>query len=313
VSSVTIKVAPEVEGTRLDSFLSTVPDVGSRTRAQRLIAEGMVLVDGETRGKNHRLRAGEVIDATLPPPRETGLEPEEMDLDIPYEDRWLLVVDKPAGMVTHPAKGHDSGTLVHGLLAHGAAGGEHPRRPGIVHRLDKDTSGLLVVARDAETHRLLVDLLSRHEVRRTYIALVHGSFQTAEGTIDAPVGRDRADRQKMSVGGDAGRDAVTHFRVLESWKDAGRAHGGDDGYSLLEVELETGRTHQIRVHLAAIGHPVAGDTTYGRRHDALGIGRQFLHAARLGFRHPHTGETVEVESPLPDDLSTVLQHLRGRS
>ncbi len=296
---------------RLDKLLSSATEIGSRAVAQRLIARGLVKVNGREQSKKYKVSAGESVQAAVPPPEPSELEPEDMELSIPYEDRYLLVVDKPAGIVTHPARGHGSGTLVHGLLGHQIAGGEHPQRPGIVHRLDKDTSGLLVVARDGETHRRLVEMLSRHEIERTYIALVHGHFETSEGTVKAPVGRDTARRQQMAVSGKGGRDAITHFRVLDSWEEAGRARRKDpgSGYSLLEVKLETGRTHQIRVHLAAIGHPVAGDTVYGRRQDTLYVGRQFLHSASLSFKHPRTGKRVEIESPLPADLQTVLDAL----
>ncbi|GBE57938.1 ribosomal large subunit pseudouridine synthase D [bacterium BMS3Abin01] len=316
-SRITIQAGADEQGIRLDKLLASVPEIGSRAAAQRLIAAGRVLVDGVAGSKKHRVRPGEEIEAVMEPPEELSLQPEDLGLSIPYEDRWLLVVDKPAGVVTHPGRGHDHGTLVHGLLAHQVAGGESPHRPGIVHRLDKDTSGLLVVARDDATHRLLVEMLRRHQIERTYIALVHGYFETREGTIDAPVGRDAANRQRMSVAGTAGRAAVTHFRVIRSWAGDGSGRGRRKepgaGLSLLEVRLDTGRTHQIRVHLEAIGHPVAGDTTYSRRRDRLGIGRQFLHATRLTFSHPQTGETIEVQSPLPDDLQSVLDRLEQGS
>lgn len=302
------------DGERLDKLLATAPEIGSRAAAQKLIAGGLVLVDGEPQTKNFRVRAGQLVRASVPRPAAPDMTPEPMDLDIPFEDQYLLIVDKPAGIVTHPAKGHDAGTLVHGLLAHQIAGGEHPHRPGIVHRLDKDTSGLLIVAKDEETHRRLVKMMAAHEVERTYLALVHGLFETREGTVEAPVARDTSQRQRMAVARGRGREAVTHFKVAGSWP--GRMHkagevgaAGTDGFSLLEVKLETGRTHQIRVHLAAIGHPVAGDKVYGRRRDVLEIGRQFLHSARLVFRHPRTGEKVEVDSQLPVELAAVLKHL----
>ncbi|MHB8168271.1 MAG: RluA family pseudouridine synthase [Thermoleophilia bacterium] len=304
------------DGARLDVLLAGLPAVGSRAAAQKLIAGGLALVDGEPRAKNFRVRRGQRLAVSVPPPPVSDLVPEPMTFDIPYEDPYLLVVDKPAGIVTHPAKGHDSGTLVHGLLAHQIAGGANPHRPGIVHRLDKDTSGLLIVAKDEETHRLLVRMMAAHEVNRTYLALVHGLFETREGTVEAPVARDSRVRQRMAVSR-GGREAVTHFRVLKSWTGRPRgaagtpgaagAHGG--GFSLLEVQLETGRTHQIRVHLAAIGHPVAGDRVYGQRRDTLAVGRQFLHSARLNFHHPRTDEMVTAESPLPDDLRQVLDQL----
>ncbi|MHB0915476.1 MAG: RluA family pseudouridine synthase [Thermoleophilia bacterium] len=306
-----IRVSAEEEGTRLDKLLSTAPAIGSRTVAQRMIAAGQVTVDGERRSKNYQVRAGEAVAAEVPAVPDSTLEPESMKLDIPFEDEYLLVVDKPPGIVTHPARGHATGTLVHGLLAHRIAGGDSPQRPGIVHRLDKDTSGLMVVARDSEAHRRLAAMFARHEVERTYLALVHGTFATREGTVDAPVGRDSSRRKQMSVATQQGREAVTHFRVVDSWAGDGvKPRGkGSSGFSLLEVRLETGRTHQIRVHLAAIGHPVAGDGTYGQRRDVLGVGRQFLHSARIRFEHPLTGETIELESPLPPDLQAALDRL----
>lgn len=307
---VRITAGTEDEGRRLDKLLAGLPAIGSRTAAQRLIAAGMVTVDGAGRGKNYLVHPGEVIEAEVPAAADSRLEPEPMGLDIPYEDEYLLVVDKPAGIVTHPAKGHPRGTLVHGLLAHSIAGGNSPQRPGIVQRLDKDTSGLMIVAKDGETHRRLSGMLARHAVERTYLALVHGLFETHEGTIEAPVGRDNARRQQMSVAAQHGRDAITHFRVVESWSGEGKGRGkASAGFSLLEVRLETGRTHQIRVHLAAIGHPVAGDATYGRRRDVLAIGRQFLHSARIRFEHPMTGAVIDLESPLPGDLQAALARL----
>lgn len=313
-----IEVTPADTGERLDRLVAAAPGIGSRAAAQKLIVAGMVSVDGQERSKNYRVSAGEKVEVLLAVSEPLDLEPEDMDLDIPYEDENLLVVNKPAGIVTHPAKGHNTGTLVHGLLGRQITGGEHQHRPGIVHRLDKDTSGLLIVARDEETHRHLTEALSRHKIERTYLCLVHGIFETREGTIEAPLGRDARERQQMAVTKRGGRDAVTHFRVLESWggaagadKSAAAPRRGAGGYSLIEVRLETGRTHQIRVHLAAIGHPVAGDKVYGRRKDELGVGRQFLHSARLRFTHPETGVTVDVSSPLPPDLDSVLGKLRG--
>ncbi len=316
--TIAISVGPAQEGQRLDRLLAGDPAVGSRAAAQKLISSGLVTAGGRTRSKNYRVHAGEDIEVRVPPPEAQELEPEAMELVIPYEDAHLLVVDKPAGLVTHPARGHYRGTLVHGLLGHQIAGGEHPHRPGIVHRLDKDTSGLLIVAKDEETHRRLVRAMAAREIRRTYLALVHGLFATREGTIEAPLGRDARERQRMAVAGRRGREAVTHFRVIESWADGAGAAGRKrtraeaEGFSLLEVRLETGRTHQIRVHLAAIGHPVAGDSVYGRRRDVLGVGRQFLHSARLEFDHPVTGEHIGLESPPPVDLDRVLAGLRER-
>jgi 23S rRNA pseudouridine1911/1915/1917 synthase len=250
------------------------------------------VVDGERRPKSFRLEGGEEVGFEPPEP-EPRLEPEEVPLRIAYEDEHLLVVDKPAGIVVHPAPGHPTGTLVHGLLGE-LGGGEAPERPGIVHRLDRDTSGLLVAARTEDAYRGLRDLVERRELERRYKALVRGRPQSRRGRIEAPIGRDRHEPTRMSLDTDTPRDAVTHFEVERLL----------DGHALLDVRLETGRTHQIRVHLAAIGLPVVGDPVYGVRDPELG--RQFLHAWRLAFRHPVTGEQVEVESPLPADLQTAL-------
>jgi len=223
-----------------------------------------------------------------------------MDLVVPYEDEHLLVVDKPAGLVVHPAPGHARGTLVHGLLAYDVEGGDEPERPGIVHRLDRDTSGLLVVARSPEAHRALQKLVQTRELTREYRALVVGRPRSRSGTIDAPIGRDRNDPLRHSLDTDSPRDAVTHFELEELLAR----------HALLRVTLETGRTHQIRVHLAAIDLPVAGDPVYGRA-DELGLRRQFLHAARLAFEHPITGGQVDISSPLPPELETALGAARS--
>jgi 23S rRNA pseudouridine1911/1915/1917 synthase len=230
----------------------------------------------------------------------SDLEPEAMDLRVAYEDEHLLVVDKPAGLVVHPAPGHATGTLVHGLLAHAVEGGDEPERPGIVHRLDSDTSGLIVVARSAEAHRRLQGLIRRREVERHYLALVVGRPRSRTGRIEAPIGRDRHDPTRHSLDTATPRDAVTHFELVELLPR----------HALLDVRLETGRTHQIRVHLAAIDLPVAGDPVYGRSRE-LGLERQFLHAARLTFPHPFTGERVDTESPLPPDLAEALEAARA--
>jgi len=295
-----LRVPPESSGTRLDRFLAELPEVGSRAVAERLVRDGGVLVDGRARSKSHRLDGGEELEFEPPATRPSGLEPEEMDLAIPYEDEHLLVVDKPAGLVVHPAAGHHTGTLVHGLLAYDVEGGEESERPGIVHRLDRDTSGLLVVARSPEAHRRLEEIVRRRLLTREYVALVVGRPRSWRGTIDAPIGRDRRDPLRHSLDTDSPRAAVTHFEVTELIGE----------HALLRVTLETGRTHQIRVHLAAIDLPVAGDPTYGRAGD-LGLERQFLHAARLAFEHPFTGEPVDVTSPLPPDLDESLATLRA--
>ena len=253
-------------------------------------------MDGEPSPKSRRLQGGEDVEFD-PPAGSPELAPEEVDLRIAYQDDHLLVVDKPAGVVVHPSPGHATGTLVHGVLAHGAAGGED-ERPGIVHRLDRDTSGLLVVARSNEAHEQLKELVRAHGLERTYTALVRGRPRSRKGRIEAPIGRDRRDPTRRSLSTDAPREAVTHFRLLELLGQ----------HALLRVDLETGRTHQIRVHLAAIGLPVVGDPVYGVPDPALG--RQFLHATRLAFDHPITGKRVEVDSPLPRELAGYLEELR---
>jgi 23S rRNA pseudouridine1911/1915/1917 synthase len=267
--------------------------------AERLLSGGGVLVDGRARAKSHKLEGGEELEFEPPPVPTSTLEPQEMDLVVPYEDEHLLVVDKPAGLVVHPAPGHARGTLVQGLLAYDVVGGDEPERPGIVHRLDRDTSGLLVVARSPEAHRRLQELVQSRALTREYVALVVGRPRSRRGTIDAPVGRDRHDPLRQSLDTDTPRDAVTHFEVQELLPR----------HALLRVTLETGRTHQIRVHLAAIDLPVAGDSLYGRPGD-LRLERQFLHAARLAFQHPFTGTEVDISSPLPADLETALAGAR---
>ena len=292
-------VPPESAGERLDRFLSQMPEIGSRAVAERMLRGGGVLVDGRTRPKSHKLEGGEELEFEPPPAPTSTLEPQAMDLVIPYEDEHLLVVDKPAGLVVHPAPGHARGTLVQGLLAYDVEGGDEPERPGIVHRLDRDTSGLLVVARSPEAHRRLQELVQSRALTREYVALVAGRPRSLRGTIDAPVGRDRHDPLRQSLDTDTPRDAVTHFEVEELLPR----------HALLRVTLETGRTHQIRVHLAAVDLPVSGDSLYGRPGD-LGLERQFLHAARLAFEHPFTGAAVDLSSPLPGDLEAALANAR---
>jgi 23S rRNA pseudouridine1911/1915/1917 synthase len=301
-------VPPESAGERLDRFLAQLPEIGSRAVAERLLVGGAVLVDGHARAKSYMLTGGEQVEFEAPRAATSTLEPEPMDLVVPYEDEHLLLVDKPAGIVVHPARGHSRGTLVHGLLTldaeaggagGGPRGGDEPDRPGIVHRLDRDTSGLLVVARSAEAHRALQELVRGRKVTREYVALAVGRPRSRAGTIEAPIGRDRHDPLRHSLDTDVPRDAVTHFEVEELFPR----------HALLRVTLETGRTHQIRVHLAAIDLPLAGDPLYGRPGE-LGLGRQFLHARRLAFTHPITGRAVDVSSPLPTDLEAALATLR---
>jgi 23S rRNA pseudouridine1911/1915/1917 synthase len=302
VSELHLQVGAEDAGGRLDRFLAE--PLGSRARAQALIERGSVSVDGRAVAKRHVLAEGETVLVALPdepPPHAEDQRARDGTLfTVAFEDEHLLVVDKPAGVVVHPARGHHTGTLSQALAVRGAGGGEDPSRAGIVHRLDRDTSGLLVVARSDAVHRALKHQLAQRELRREYLALVEGTPQARTGTIEAPIGRDRRDRVLMSIDTDAGRDARTHFEIERLLPQA----------ALLRVVLDTGRTHQIRVHLAAIGLPVAGDPQYGRV-GAFGLSRQFLHATRLAFAHPVTGEPVDVVSELPSDLRDALRRAGG--
>jgi 23S rRNA pseudouridine1911/1915/1917 synthase len=298
----------EVAGRRLDEVVAELAGV-SRARAARWAEEGLVEVDARPRPKSHRLRGGERL-AWAPPaaPPPGGPVPEDLPLAVRYEDDRLLVVAKPAGLVVHPGPGHPTGTLVNALLGRLGtrlpAGGGAGDRPGIVHRLDKDTSGLLLVAKDDGAHLALSRDLAAHRVERRYLALVQGRLAAETGTVDAPVGRHPRDRRRMAVVAKGGRRAVTHWRVLETFP----------AVQLAEASLETGRTHQVRVHLASLRHPLVGDRTYGADPvlaARLGVARPFLHAWRLGFRHPTDGHQVELTEPLPDDLQSVLDRLRG--
>jgi 23S rRNA pseudouridine1911/1915/1917 synthase len=298
VASTRHAVPETAAGERLDRFVSAIPGVGSRAAAERLLAAGKVLVDGLPRPKSHRLEGGEevTVDLAAAPVAPPAPPP---DLRIAYEDDHVLVVDKPAGLVVHPAAGHASGTLVQALAGRSAGG--DPERQGIVHRLDRDTSGLLVVARTEQAYEGLRALVARRELEREYLALVRGRPRSRTGRIEAPIGRDRRDPTRRSLDTDAPKNAITHFELVELLDDQ----------ALLRVHLETGRTHQIRVHLAAIGLPVVGDPVYGAPEPALR--RQFLHAARLAFDHPVTGRRVEVVSPLPADLEGALALARTRT
>jgi 23S rRNA pseudouridine1911/1915/1917 synthase len=290
----TVLVVPaEAAGERLDQFIAG--HLGSRAAATRAV-EGGTRVDGRPRPKSYRLEGGERVELpALEPaaPTESAQRPVGPEPRIAWQDQHLAVIDKPAGLVVHPGAGRSAGTLVD-ALAGIVAGGEDPERPGIVHRLDRNTSGLLVVSRTDEAHERLSKLVKRHELERTYLALVRGRPASRSGRIEAPIGRDRDDPTRRSLDTDSPREAITHFDVLET-------HGD---HALLRVTLETGRTHQIRVHLAAIELPVVGDPVYGASDTALH--RQFLHATRLAFPHPFTGERVEVDSPLPPELAEYL-------
>jgi 23S rRNA pseudouridine1911/1915/1917 synthase len=281
-------------GERLDVFLAE--PLGSRARAQRLIDAGAVLVDGAAVPKRHRVAAGELVVVDDAADQLPDGDPSEVaDYRVAFEDEHLLVVDKPAGVVVHPARGHWHGTLAQALEGR-AAGGPDAFRAGIVHRLDRDTSGLLVVAKSDAVHNALKELLQRREITREYLALVEGRPPARSGTIDAPIGRDRRLRTRHSIDTDEAREAVTHFTIERALPKS----------TLLRVRLETGRTHQIRVHLREIGHPVCGDPEYGTA-GLYGLERQFLHAEHLAFTHPVTGAAIDVHSPLPDDLSVALE------
>jgi 23S rRNA pseudouridine1911/1915/1917 synthase len=293
------RVPDEAAGQRVDRYVASLPEIGSRAEAERLLAAGAVLLDGDAPAKSRRLSGGEQLAVELPERPPPGLAPQPMELRIAWEDEHLLVVDKPAGVVVHPAPGHSVGTLAHALLEHGAAGGDR-FRPGIVHRLDRDTSGLMVVARSEEAHQRLQNLVRRRELERHYLTLVVGRPRSRRGRIEAPIGRDRRDPLRRSLDTDSPREAITHFELMELLLR----------HALLDVRLETGRTHQIRVHLEAIDLPVAGDPVYGRPRE-LGLERQFLHAARLAFPHPFTGARIETESPLPPDLTNALERARA--
>ena len=289
-----LRVPNDAAGTRLDRFLAGRAEIGSRAAAERLLEDGAVRVDGSGRPKSHKLSGGETIEADTSLLEREPLAPEQVSFTVVYEDPHLLVVDKPAGVVVHPTPGQTRGTLVHGLLGHGIAGGDADR-PGIVHRLDRDTSGLLVVTRSADAHRAMQALVRRRGLEREYLALVRGHPRSRTGRIEAPIGRDRHDPTRHSIDTATPRDAVTHFELE-------RLVGGR---ALLRIHLETGRTHQFRVHLEAIGLPVSGDPVYGVPGD-LGLERQFLHAARLAFEHPLTQDRIDVSAPLPSDLAEAL-------
>ncbi|MDD1387744.1 RluA family pseudouridine synthase [Pediococcus pentosaceus] len=293
-------VVSDQESGRLDKVVTNhYPDL-TRSKIQNLIKQEQILVNQAPTTNRYKVSENDVIDVTLPDPVEVSVKPEKMNLDIVFEDDDVIVVNKPQGMVVHPAPGHENGTLVNGLLDHAplaTVNGE--LRPGIVHRIDKDTSGLLMVAKNDQAMLSLSAQLKAKTNQRKYLAIVHGNFKEEAGTINAPIGRSKKDRKKMAIVED-GRPAVTHFKVLERFTD----------YTLIECELETGRTHQIRVHLKYIGHPVAGDPLYGPRNTLKGNG-QFLHAKLLGFKHPRTGEELVFEVDPPQIFQDTISKLRG--
>ena len=292
----------DTAGERLDAFLSrSVPEL-SRSAAQRLLEEGLVLRNGAPGKKNDRLNPGDIVDYTIPAPKPVEIAPKEIPLDIVYEDEDVVVINKPKGLVVHPAVGHQDDTLVNGLLyalGDDLSGINGELRPGIVHRIDKDTSGLLAVAKNDLAHAVLASQLKDHTMARTYEAIVCGSFREDSGTVDAPIGRHPSDRKKMCVTQRNSKNAVTHWEVVARYR----------GYTHIRCRLETGRTHQIRVHMAYIGHPILGDTVYGHKKPELGMDSQCLHAGALCFRHPRDGRPVMVFAPLPEYFRQVLEKL----
>ena len=293
----------DLSGERLDAFVARSCPELSRSAAQRLIEEGCITRNGKPGKKNDKLNVGDQICVTVPEPKEVDIVAREIPLDIVYEDEDLLVINKPKGLVVHPAAGHQDDTLVNGLLyalGDDLSGINGELRPGIVHRIDKDTSGLLAVAKNDLAHAVLASQLKDHTMARTYEAIVCGSFREDSGTVDAPIGRHPSDRKKMTVTERNSKHAVTHWEVVTRYR----------GYTHIRCRLETGRTHQIRVHMAHIGHPILGDLVYGRKKPELGQSSQVLHAGALCFRHPRDGRPVMVFAPLPEYFEQVLQKLQ---
>ncbi|MGG0187523.1 RluA family pseudouridine synthase [Bacillus rhizoplanae] len=297
---VQVTVTEEQKNERIDKFVAGVNNEWSRSQVQQWIKDGVVTVNGKDIKGNYKVKTNDEITVTIPEPESLDILPEDMNLEIYYEDSDVLVVNKPRGMVVHPAPGHTSGTLVNGLMYHckDLSGINGVMRPGIVHRIDKDTSGLLMVAKNDMAHEALVNQLVAKTVTRRYQAIVHGVIPHDKGTVDAPIGRDKQDRQSMTVEQN-GKHAVTHFRVLERFNN----------FTHVECQLETGRTHQIRVHMKYIGYPLAGDPKYGPK-KTFDINGQALHAGILGFIHPRTGEYLEFEAPVPQIFVDLLDELR---
>lgn len=306
MENMNFQVTREEQGDRIDRYLaSRLPDY-SRSFLQKLVGEGRVLVGDKPVKSNYKINEGDRVSLSVPDAVEPEIIPEPIPLDILYEDASLLVINKPKGMVVHPCPGHYSGTLVNALMYHckdQLSGINGVMRPGIVHRIDQNTTGSLVVCKTDAAHRSLAEQLKVHSITRKYRAIVHGNLKEEEGTVNAPIGRHPVDRKKMAVNNRCGRDAVTHYRVLERF----------GSFTYLECRLETGRTHQIRVHMASIGHPLLGDDVYGpSRCPIPGLTGQTLHAMTLGFIHPETGTYMEFEAPLPEYFENLLEKLRRR-
>jgi 23S rRNA pseudouridine1911/1915/1917 synthase len=293
----------DLDGIRIDRYLTDRNEDLSRSYLQKILKDGGVQINGKVVKSNYKVAAGDVIELTVPEAVELEVEAEEMDLDILYEDEDILIVNKPKGMVVHPAAGHTSGTLVNGLMAHckdSLSGINGVMRPGIVHRIDMDTTGVLIVCKNDFAHNSIAEQLKVHSITRKYYAIVHGGIREEEGTINAPIGRHPVDRKKMSINEKNGKHAVTHYRVLKRFQK----------YTYVECQLETGRTHQIRVHMASIGHPLLGDTVYGPAKCPIsGLQGQTLHAGVLGIIHPRTGEYMEFSAPLPEYFESLLAKL----
>lgn len=292
-------------GKRLDVVVASYFSDVTRSRAQQLIAEGEISVNGIKQNKNYKVKSGDRLAVRTPEPKQVETQAEDIPLDIRFEDNDLLVVNKPKGMVVHPAAGHESGTLVNALLYHcgsSLSGINGELRPGIVHRIDKDTSGLLVVAKNDFAHNSLARQIKAHSFTREYEAVVYGNIKTDEGTVDAPIGRHPTQRKKMAVTDKHSRHAITHYEVIERFGD----------FTHIRLRLETGRTHQIRVHMAYLGHPVAGDAVYGPKKVITRLGGQCLHARLLGFEHPRSGRYVEVDSELPEYFTSFLEKLKKK-
>ena len=298
-----LEVTPDFDGKRIDQCLAASFSDCSRSFLQKLLKDGKVSINGKTQKASSKVAAGDAVLVLLPEPEELNVDPENIPLDILYEDDDLLVVNKPKGMVVHPAAGHSSGTLVNAVLYHcrgNLSGINGVLRPGIVHRIDKDTTGALLVCKNDTAHRDLAEQLKCHSIRRRYRAVVQGNLKDDEGTIEGPIGRHPTDRKKMAINHKNGKDAVTHYKVLERFGQA----------TYVECRLETGRTHQIRVHMASIGHPLLGDTVYGSSRNPYHLEGQALHAMILGFVHPRTGDYMEFTAPLPEYFVKLLSKLR---
>ena len=303
MNNIILTVPEEASGLRLDKWLTSQIEDLTRTAVQNLVESGGVLVNGKTVAKNYKQKVGDVVEINIPEPVELNTEPENIPLDIIYEDSSLLVVNKPKGMVVHPSAGHYTGTLVNAIMYHcrdSLSGINGEIRPGIVHRIDMDTTGSLIVCKNDESHVFIAEQIKEHSVNRRYRGIVYGVVKEEEGTVNAPIGRHPIERKKMAINEKNGKPAITHYKVLERF----------ERYTYMEFKLETGRTHQIRVHMASIGHPLLGDTLYSSGRSPYKLQGQTLHAMTIGFIHPRTREYMEVTAPLPEYFEKILKDLR---